>query len=261
MMTGPRTLLALCFGALVLAAPHQAHAKKKRARPPAPPVAFYLASDGTKAPTPEAAIAGCQARQSKELAQHPELRAFADPKACDYVITVRGPYVRTRDRGGYDDRSVFVYKGSNGLWYDATGESPCFAAGTPVATPDGDKPIETIEAGDVVYAYDVAAGRLVPEPVERTKRRSNKRVATLTFSSGASVDVTSNHPFFSAGVGRWVEAGRLATGDRVLELHGDHLEEAVLVRKTAFDRAVEVYDLTIPKHHDYFAAGVLVHNY
>ena len=97
MMTGPRTLLALCFGALVLAAPHQAHAKKKRARPPAPPVAFYLASDGTKAPTPEAAIAGCQARQSKELAQHPELRAFADPKACERIVDKLGPLCKVNN--------------------------------------------------------------------------------------------------------------------------------------------------------------------
>lgn len=98
--------------------------------------------------------------------------------------------------------------------------------------------------------------------VQRVKRRTGKKVGTLTLSGGTTVSVTANHPFLSATTRTWVEAGDLSVGDRLLELRvGGKVGEVELVGKTAFDRDSEVYDLSIARLHDYFAAGVLVHNY
>ncbi|HEU5058613.1 MAG TPA: Hint domain-containing protein, partial [Kofleriaceae bacterium] len=43
---------------------------------------------------------------------------------------------------------------------DDDGDS-CFAAGTPVATPGGEVPIETLETGDPVLSLDRASGAVV----------------------------------------------------------------------------------------------------
>src|SRR5206468_10478354 len=45
------------------------------------------------------------------------------------------------------------------------GGGGCFTAGTPVMTPAGPRPIESIRPGDVVYSVDEATRQLVPERV------------------------------------------------------------------------------------------------
>lgn len=263
-----RAALAVCIGALVLGSGADAHAKKKRAAPADKPIAFYLAQ-GHKGLTKASAIAKCRFETEKrrrallkQRAKYPGLIVTEDASACPKgIVTVRGPHQRKPVRSTYDDAEVFVYRGSDGVWYDKTGDTPCFAPGTPVATPDGQRAIEDLRPGDVVLAYDVAARRVVPSTVERTKRRTDKRIGTLAFSDGTSVGVTPNHPFYSATARAWVEAGLLAVGDRVLALRSGAVEEVELVDKTAFDRGSDVYDVTIARLHDYFAGGVLVHNY
>ncbi|MGE3966337.1 MAG: hypothetical protein AB7I09_19730, partial [Planctomycetota bacterium] len=48
----------------------------------------------------------------------------------------------------------------------------CFPAGTLVATPAGDVPIEEIAAGCVVYGYDVETGQVVEREVVQVFRNS-----------------------------------------------------------------------------------------
>ena len=45
----------------------------------------------------------------------------------------------------------------------------CFSAGTDVETPDGERNIETIKAGDTVYAYDFETGQVVERRMQRSK--------------------------------------------------------------------------------------------
>jgi len=202
----------------------------------------------------------CRAKQAAEARKHRD--APGDPTFCQRtLVTVRGPYPRSGYDGNEDDKVLFVYKGSDGGWYDKTGESPCFAAGTPIATPSGEKAIESIAVGEAVYSWDAEAKEVVVGAVTRTKRRAGKRVGTLTFEDGRTVDVTGNHPFYVVRTGEWVEAARLEPGTVVLELRNGAVAETRLVAKAEFAREAVVYDLTVTTHHDYFAAGVLVHNY
>jgi hypothetical protein len=255
-----RSLAAVLLGGVLLGAPEAAQARKKPGRRAAktPPIAYYLSAYGKKTPTRAVALASCRAEYQRQFARRARVvPMLSDPKQCQtLMITVRGPH--TTAQGGEGE---FVYKGSDGEWYDEQGEASCFAAGTPVATPEGTRPIETITAGMTVLAYDTSSQRVVPALVERTKKRLNKPVGVLTFSDGASLTVTANHPFYSVTAGTWVTAGELATGEAVLELDGEQVKEATLVSKTHFDQSVDVHDLTIAEQHDFFAAGVLVHNY
>jgi intein/homing endonuclease len=89
----------------------------------------------------------------------------------------------------------------------------------------------------------------------------DKPVGTLRFDDGSSVEATANHPFYSVAMAAFVPAGQLGPGDRVLRLDRGMLREARLASVTAFERVTDVYDLSVSPHHDFFAAGVLVHNY
>src|SRR5262245_9261458 len=77
----------------------------------------------------------------------------------------------------------------------------CFLAGTRITMADGTKkPIEEIEVGDVVLAYDKASGEMKPDPVKRLH-------TPVTVDSYLLVNdhlrITTTQPVFSAG--KWVE--------------------------------------------------------
>lgn len=67
----------------------------------------------------------------------------------------------------------------------------CFVAGTPVLTPRGPKPIETLQAGDTVLT---SAGE---RRIRTTTRRQTRRLVTLELSNGDSITCTPEHPVFT----------------------------------------------------------------
>jgi hypothetical protein len=257
-----RALVVLCLAVVLLpASSADARTRRRALRRRQPPIAYYFA-EWSKGATRAEAVARCRARRIAERRKHPDMGADVDPRRCDsLVMAVRGPYVRTGTKGGYDDPAIYVYKGRDGVWLDASGDNACFAAGTKVATPEGDRAIETMQRGDALYAWDPDGGRVVVAHVDHAKRRPDKQVGTLAFDDGTSIEATANHPFYSVSTRGWVEAGQLAPGDRVTKLDGGRLHEARLVSATPFDRVTDVFDLSVSPHHNFFAAGVLVHNY
>ena len=86
----------------------------------------------------------------------------------------------------------------------------CNPEGTLIAGPGGDRPIESLVAGDLVYS--VEAGRLVIVPLLRTQRVpvSHHQMVRLTFEDGRSIAASPLHP---TADGRVFE--RLVPGDRV----------------------------------------------
>jgi len=69
----------------------------------------------------------------------------------------------------------------------------CFVAGTPVRTPTGDVPIETVKVGDLVETH------VGPRRVSRvyTRLKSISDMVTLTLSTGETLEGSSDHPFFT----------------------------------------------------------------
>ena len=261
--------MALVLAATALSLPltaRDASARPRRHRRHEARIAFYLADYGNvKEASREKALTTCHAREREEVEKNPELRQSVDPGHCEKtLVVVRGPYQRTKARtpnDPYDDPKVYVYKGSDGGWYDVNGGAPCFAGGTLVETPEGQRAIEDLAVGDAILSWDFVRRRLVTSLVERTKKREDRLVGELTFSDGTTLAVTPNHPFYSVEANAWIEAERLGEGAVVLKLRGSDIEECRLVEKTRFDRKVDVFDVTVREYRDYFAGGILVHNY
>jgi hypothetical protein len=127
----------------------------------------------------------------------------------------------------------------------------CFVAGTPVLMADGTwESVEKVRAGDSVMTKDAATGRLqAGRVVEPYVRQSDDGTIRLTFSSGLSVETTSEHPFFIEGQG-WVEAGKLKAGARVAARDGD--KSATLERVERRPGKRLVYNFEVEGTHSYF---------
>ena len=95
----------------------------------------------------------------------------------------------------------------------------CFVAGTPIRTPDGDMPIESLSAGD---AIDTALGVAY---VTATSVQWTHEIYSVRFDNGTRIRCTGKHPFFTSD--GWVEARSLGEGSRcfrpqdVSSLRGD----------------------------------------
>ena len=88
----------------------------------------------------------------------------------------------------------------------------CFAAGTPVLTPDGTKPIEQIKVGDLVLSApeDDLDGPVQPRRVEEVFQRTSQIFEVRV--AGQTIRTTHQHPFYVQDKG-WTSAGSLTAGD------------------------------------------------
>ncbi|NBO19622.1 MAG: prepilin-type N-terminal cleavage/methylation domain-containing protein, partial [Proteobacteria bacterium] len=88
----------------------------------------------------------------------------------------------------------------------------CFPAGTAISTPGGERRIEELNAGDIVFAVD-ANGVRSPVRVKATMRKNS---ATLTVVTDRGLlRTTTEHPLWVGG-DDFREAGRLKPGDTVM---------------------------------------------
>ena len=143
--------------------------------------------------------------------------------------------------------------------------SQCFVAGTLIKTPDGDKNIENISAGDKVYAYDAATGDIAEKEVVRTFEHEVYELYHVVID-GKEIVTTAEHPFYrvdkdSDNGNGFVGAKDLKSGDQILLLEciTGTVEEAF---KEELTEPVKVYNFEVKDYHTYFVGeqGVLVHN-
>jgi hypothetical protein len=141
-------------------------------------------------------------------------------------------------------------------------EGTCVAAGTPVDTPAGPRPIEEIAVGDAVLSIEPDTGELRPTQVTAI-RSAERECVRLLLSGGRSLVCTGDHPLYDPEARRfapatdWIDglrrhlAVRVQGGLQTVELEGH-------------DRYVgvhRVFDLTVETPlHNFIAGGCLVHN-
>ena len=140
---------------------------------------------------------------------------------------------------------------------------PCkssFAAGTLVATPSGDQPIETIEVGDEVICKSERTGLETSCRVADTFGRTAPQTLEITLSdlsTGTSelIRTTSEHPFFT---GSFTAAAHLRPGDTVLGEGNRHL----IVKSVNWAASAQVFNFEVENNHTYFvgALATWVHN-
>ena len=140
----------------------------------------------------------------------------------------------------------------------------CFIAGTLVAclSADGEeihKPIEEIEVGDRVLAYDEETGEQGYKPVVRLFRNQTKEWYHV-FIDGEEIECTGGHPFYVEGKG-FIPAKELRRGDKCLLSTG----EDVTIEKVEVEKLTEAettYNFEVADFHTYYVTekDVLVHN-
>ena len=105
----------------------------------------------------------------------------------------------------------------------------CFAAGTPVVTRSGTRPIEQLKTGDQVLTQDTNTGSLGFEPVLTVLHNPPSTVLRLTLEDGESNVSTDIHRFWQAGRG-WRMTRELKPGDR-LRMTGGTAEVVAVTRE------------------------------
>lgn len=163
-------------------------------------------------------------------------------------------------RGG--DRPVYGVQDSSSvsvrppvLTSGSSGSVECFAKGTPVWTKTGQRPIESLEMGDLVLAQNVNTGELRYKPViARTLRPAGPIVQVAT--EDEKFLATRGHPLWVEGVG-WRMTKELEDGAVLHSLAGGGRIRTVV---PATDR--ETYNLVVADFNTYFvgASGVLAHD-
>lgn len=136
-----------------------------------------------------------------------------------------------------------------GVWQWKVASCPiCASPDTPIATPEGERPIADLVPGDLVYS--VHGGAIVPVPVLRAESTQvgTHRVMRVRLESGAVLELSPGHP---TADGRLF--GDIGAGDRLDELNRVVSSELVPYRH---DRTYDI--LPASDTGAYFASGALV---
>lgn len=129
----------------------------------------------------------------------------------------------------------------------------CFLAGTAVATPSGNIPIEELNAGDEIWAFD-EQGHIKKAEVKERHFHEEDTVYHVEFWGGEFY-ITANHWVLN-DKNAFVEMGVLGVEDTLVDLRG-HLRPIKTI--TEYGKH-PVYNLTVEPCHTYIANGIRVHN-
>ncbi|WP_259460478.1 Hint domain-containing protein, partial [Propionibacterium australiense] len=132
--------------------------------------------------------------------------------------------------------------------HNACNGGNCFVADTPVLMADGtSKPIQDVQAGDEVVAYDPDTDTTQPRTVTRTFVHEQVETLVVRLEDGGTVETTAGHPFLTRDRG-WTPAGHLRPGDL---LHGPDDTWATVTSVNATGHTRTVYNLEIDDLHTY----------
>ena len=128
----------------------------------------------------------------------------------------------------------------------------CFAAGTPVQTPDGERPIEQLKAGDYVLSRDEfnPAGLMRARRIEETFHGHAELIQLHV--GGQVIRVTKDHRFYLLGEG-WTRAADLRPGHR---LSADLCSWMTLDDVVDVGEEGPVYNFRVAQFHTYFIGSV-----
>lgn len=138
----------------------------------------------------------------------------------------------------------------------------CFAAGTCVLTPNGERPIEELRVGDKILGFDLAEKRVVEQEVLRkfVHRRERREVYSVIFENGQELEVTGEHPVFVVETQSYAQVDNLKAGQEVLSFEKGQLRFLRISAILKSTRLLEVYNIETNGNNNYFSEGVLVHN-
>ena len=131
----------------------------------------------------------------------------------------------------------------------------CFAAGTPVHTITGLRPIESVEIGDQVLTQDPRTGAIGFQPVLAAVHNKPDRLWKIKLGD-ETIRATGIHRFWKVGQG-WVKARDLKPADIIRTLGG-----VAEVARVDLDSVQPVFNLDVYESESFFVgeSGTLVHD-
>ncbi len=145
----------------------------------------------------------------------------------------------------------------------------CFAAGTMVSTPKGDKAIEALKIGDIVWSKPEKGGEPFAAAVTATHVRTDQAIYRLKLKSidGALTDtllVTDSHPFYVPARHDFVPLIKLSPGDQLQSLSDGGSNNATIAVESIelVKPQGTTYNLTVDIGHTFYVGGLKawVHN-
>ena len=123
----------------------------------------------------------------------------------------------------------------------------------------GKAAIETIEAGDKVWAWDEETGDVSLKEVVETYINETDELVHV-WVKGEEIVATPSHPFYSPVKG-WTDAVQLRAGDILVLVNGEYVV-VEKVQHELLESPIKVYNFQVEDYHTYYVsdAGVLVHN-
>ena len=135
----------------------------------------------------------------------------------------------------------------------------CFVAGTAILTSAGYVAIETIQAGDKVYAHNPDTGETALKEVVQTFVNEADELIHITVN-GEEIITTNEHPFYVPVKG-WTAACQLRAGDRLQLVNGEYVV-VEQIQHEILEAPIKVYNFEVEDFHTYYVGeqSVLVHN-
>ena len=148
----------------------------------------------------------------------------------------------------------------------------CFAAGTKVSTPQGDRTIESLKVGDVVWSKPEKGGKPFAAAILATHQRSDQPIYRLKLKSvrgagaaeGETLLVTPSHPFYVPAKRDFIPVIYLKPGDLLQSLaDGDTENTSSEVESLElYLPEGKTYNLTVDVGHTFYVGELKtwVHN-
>ncbi|MBF0384827.1 MAG: hypothetical protein HQL27_03045, partial [Candidatus Omnitrophica bacterium] len=155
----------------------------------------------------------------------------------------------------YDDEGELTHSYRTGYFYDynhlliginkeSGGGGGCFLAGMLVTLTNGTKkPIEKIEVGDQVLAYDEQSKQMKPSKVKEVFKHDKEDRYLIVNNS---LKVTPIHRVLSKG--EWIEVGKLKVGNTVTNTKGADVR---IENIQEVSEKVNIYNFDVEQYHTY----------
>lgn len=148
----------------------------------------------------------------------------------------------------------------------------CFAAGTMVSTPQGDRAIETLKVGDVVWSKPEKGGKPFAAAILATHQRSDQPIYRLKLKNvrddgsaqGETLLVTPSHPFYVPAKRDFIPVSDLKRGDLLQSLADGETENtsSKVESLELYAPVGKTYNLTVDIGHTFYVGELKtwVHN-
>ena len=133
----------------------------------------------------------------------------------------------------------------------------CFPKGTKIHTEKGQKSIEKIKKGDLVWSWDESTNQKALKKVVSTKKAKTDVIIELHTNNGEIIKTTPTHPFKTNE--EWKDALDLKIGDTLKTFSDDTLKISKILH---LPKNEEVFNFHVKDFHTYYIGEnlILVHN-